>query len=448
MLKLNKMNKTADFKFYTKDFEVDTKTSDKRIITGFATTSDVDREFDVISEDAIKGAAEDLLQNPTVFYEHKHSEYPIGKVIDTKIMGGKLLVKVEISKTADQVWTLIQEGILRCFSIGGRFLDFKTIHDKDLNKDIRLITKLELFEVSVVGLPANASAIITDVSKAIVKSLETKQIDELEEKQRGEGQGQDNPRQGDGGADICICPECGYEQEHNRGTPCNEIKCPECGSEMTGKSKENDNDKDIDKESNDNKESKEEDIMDKNLLKVAKESLKDFEAIEKDLELEFTCKGKVVSVEEDEKELVTLQIDEIKKLEPKEEVKEEEAKEEKEESKEKTEEKEDKSVYEILEKVSEKLSAISEKLEEKTKEAEKEEEEKEKKEEQVEEKKEEKKKAKRKGTIENEKELSEEEKALQKIKTMTPTQIIDDTELFSKLPKEVQAGLIKASIRV
>lgn len=442
MSKLNKTNKKSDFKFYTKDFEVDTKASNKRIITGFATTSDVDRQFDVISEDAIKGAAEDLLQNPTVFYEHKHSEYPIGKVIDTKIMGGKLLIRVEISKTADQVWTLIQEGILRCFSIGGRFLDFKTIHDKDLNKDIRLITKLELFEVSIVGLPANASAIITDVSKAIVKSLEDKQIEELEEKQRGEGQGQDNPRQGDGGTDTCICSECGYETEHERGKPCNEIKCPECGSEMTGKSKENDKQKDIDKEkeSKDNNEeenSEEEDNMDKNLLKVAKESLKDFEAIEKDLELEFLCKGKVVSIEDEEEKFVTLQIDEVKKLEEKK----EEAKEEKE-----VEEKEDKSVYEILEKFSQKLDELGKKLEEKKEEKvpEKEPE----KEEKATEPKEEKKKAKRKGIVENEKELSEEEEALEKIKTMTPTQIMDDTELFKKLPKTVQADLIKSSIRV
>lgn len=31
-----------------------------------------------------------------------------------------------------------------------------------------------------------------------------------------------------GGTDICICPECGYEMTHERGTPCNEIICPKC----------------------------------------------------------------------------------------------------------------------------------------------------------------------------------------------------------------------------
>jgi len=37
------------------------------------------------------------------------------------------------------------------------------------------------------------------------------------------------------GTDICICPECGYEEEHIRGESCNTIKCPECNIPLTGK---------------------------------------------------------------------------------------------------------------------------------------------------------------------------------------------------------------------
>jgi hypothetical protein len=57
-------------------------------------------------------------------------------------------------------------------------------------------------------------------------------------KARGEGQGVGNEPQGDGGAETCVCPQCGYEMEHDRGTPCNEVECPECGAMMTGKSQE------------------------------------------------------------------------------------------------------------------------------------------------------------------------------------------------------------------
>jgi len=52
--------------------------------------------------------------------------------------------------------------------------------------------------------------------------------------ERGEGQGVGGPRQGDGGAATCKCPECGYTMTHDRGTPCTEIDCPKCGAKMVG----------------------------------------------------------------------------------------------------------------------------------------------------------------------------------------------------------------------
>ncbi len=33
----------------------------------------------------------------------------------------------------------------------------------------------------------------------------------------------------------CVCPKCGHEQKHIRGTPCNQTKCPECETLMTRK---------------------------------------------------------------------------------------------------------------------------------------------------------------------------------------------------------------------
>ena len=40
---------------------------------------------------------------------------------------------------------------------------------------------------------------------------------------------------GIGGTDVCVCPNCGYEMPHERGTPCSQIKCPKCGTKMVGK---------------------------------------------------------------------------------------------------------------------------------------------------------------------------------------------------------------------
>jgi hypothetical protein len=55
-------------------------------------------------------------------------------------------------------------------------------------------------------------------------------------KARGQGQGVDGPRQGDAGAEACVCPKCKREFEHKKGTPCNERKCPDCNVALVGKS--------------------------------------------------------------------------------------------------------------------------------------------------------------------------------------------------------------------
>lgn len=53
---------------------------------------------------------------------------------------------------------------------------------------------------------------------------------------RGQGQGQGGPRQGDGGTDTCVCPECGATAKHDRGTPCTKVSCSKCGAKMVGSS--------------------------------------------------------------------------------------------------------------------------------------------------------------------------------------------------------------------
>jgi len=52
-------------------------------------------------------------------------------------------------------------------------------------------------------------------------------------KARGEGQGVGGEKQGDGGADSCVCPKCGYKAKHEKGKPCG--NCPKCGAKMVGK---------------------------------------------------------------------------------------------------------------------------------------------------------------------------------------------------------------------
>ena len=32
--------------------------------------------------------------------------------------------------------------------------------------------------------------------------------------------------------EVCICPNCGYKETHQRGIPCNTKKCPKCDTLM------------------------------------------------------------------------------------------------------------------------------------------------------------------------------------------------------------------------
>ena len=159
------LNKPLEFWVHTPELQKSDK-GGRRLIRGYASVSTLDRQNEVIALSALEDAKNHLLENFTVFYEHKHSEFPIGKVVDAKIDDKGLLVEVELSTTADKIWTLIQEGILHCFSIGGRVLEAKEVKNEDTGKAHTEITKIELFEVSIVGLPANAEAQFELVSKS------------------------------------------------------------------------------------------------------------------------------------------------------------------------------------------------------------------------------------------------------------------------------------------
>ena len=56
----------------------------------------------------------------------------------------------------------------------------------------------------------------------------------------GGGRGQGGPGRGRMGGPMaagpdgfCICPKCGKKEPHQRGVPCNQVMCPDCGVAMT-----------------------------------------------------------------------------------------------------------------------------------------------------------------------------------------------------------------------
>lgn len=180
----NDLFKDLTFKVYSSTFEKSEKDG-KRLIRGYASTSDLDRQQEIISRKALEKAKNDLLNNTTVFIEHQHSALmACGKVIDCILDEKGLLITVSLSsaKFVDDIFTLCEEGILNSFSIGGIVVDGHDERGED-GKSYHVIDELLILEVSIVGIPANPSAKFVPIYKSFNSAI-AEQIKQKEESQK------------------------------------------------------------------------------------------------------------------------------------------------------------------------------------------------------------------------------------------------------------------------
>lgn len=132
---------------------------------GYASVFDVkDFDGDIIK----KGAFESSIQSrkmPKMLWQHKHTEL-IGKFTEMfeddrgLIVKGRLIMDVQKGREA---YALMKEGVLDGMSVG-----FNITESKPLNSKGREITKLDLWEISLVTWGANPEALIHNV-----KSIKT-----------------------------------------------------------------------------------------------------------------------------------------------------------------------------------------------------------------------------------------------------------------------------------
>jgi HK97 family phage prohead protease len=164
----------SDIKFdYNFAFKtVKTEESDKefksgRIIEGFASIQEIDRDNEIVMMSAISDSLNDFMLNPVIRFQHT---IPVGKALESRIEGDKFYIKAYITDKTEkglEVCSLVDEGIVKSFSIAGKILKYEDKFDKELKKDIRYITKMELYEVTVCDLPANRKSFFSVVSKSI-----------------------------------------------------------------------------------------------------------------------------------------------------------------------------------------------------------------------------------------------------------------------------------------
>jgi len=134
-------------------------------ISGYASVFDVvDQQGDRIVKGAFQNSMHEWRQKgqmPKMLWQHNVSE-PIGvwKSIQEDEKGlyveGRLLLDLQKGKEA---YALVKENVVDSFSIGFRIV--QSVSGK--KKDVRLLTEVDLFEISLVTFAANTSARILNV---------------------------------------------------------------------------------------------------------------------------------------------------------------------------------------------------------------------------------------------------------------------------------------------
>lgn len=123
-------------------------------IRGMASTKDTDRVGDVMDPGCwTKGGLDNYMTNPIILFNHDYNR-PIGRGTDVKVTKNGLELTAKISKADRYISKLIQDGVLSTFSVG-----FK-VRDADHMKETGglYIKDAELYEISVVSIPANQAA--------------------------------------------------------------------------------------------------------------------------------------------------------------------------------------------------------------------------------------------------------------------------------------------------
>lgn len=132
-------------------------------ISGFASTNTMDRQGDIIPTSTWQDpdALKNYMKNPIVLAYHDHEE-PIGSVTNLEIRDAGVYVTARIYKAANsEVFSMVKAGVLKTFSIGFRLKDLD--YDEELNAWI--LTKIEMYELSVVSVPANQDALFSIVKQ-------------------------------------------------------------------------------------------------------------------------------------------------------------------------------------------------------------------------------------------------------------------------------------------
>ena len=145
--------------------------AERRVVSGFATLDNVDRQYDIVTPEASLKAFSKFKGN----IREMHQPSAIGKMVsfkedkyfdpESKKFYSGIYVSAYISKGAQDAWEKVLDGTYSGFSIGGRMNDYDNAYDEKMDKSVRIIKDYDLVELSLVDSPANQFASILSVEK-------------------------------------------------------------------------------------------------------------------------------------------------------------------------------------------------------------------------------------------------------------------------------------------
>jgi hypothetical protein len=144
---------------------------ERRIVSGFATLDNVDRQSDIVTSEASVKAFSKFRGN----IREMHQPLAVGKMVafkedryfdpEAKKFYSGVYVSAYVSKGAQNTWEKVLDGTLSGFSIGGKMNKYDDAYDETLDKTVRIIKEYDLVELSLVDTPANQFANILSVEK-------------------------------------------------------------------------------------------------------------------------------------------------------------------------------------------------------------------------------------------------------------------------------------------
>lgn len=155
---------------------------ERRLVSGFATLDNVDRQKDIVTAEASLNAFEKFRGN----IREMHQPIAVGKMVafkedkyfdpESKKFYSGVYVSAYVSKGAQDTWEKVLDGTLSGFSIGGRMNKWDDAYDEKSDSAIRVIKEYDLVELSLVDTPANQFANILSVEKVdgvdVVKGID------------------------------------------------------------------------------------------------------------------------------------------------------------------------------------------------------------------------------------------------------------------------------------